>query len=309
MAFSASEAAFEGFRIVRREPVTVLVWAVLELLFSLAIGLTALPMTRDLMAAEQAQTTAAANPWSILSAVGLLYLVLVPLYLLQVTLIGAAVYRTVLRPQEKGVARLKFGADELRLLGLWILMGLLFLVMGIVLLFLIGAAAGAVAAATHSVTAFNSATALGIFLILNLLFLLVFCWLAVRLSLAGPMTFAQRKIRLFGSWKLTKGRFWPLFGCYLLAIVFGLLISLVDVALVGAVNIGAAGGSLTAAANAMMRPDVSSYAAYFSVARILTSVIGAPFAAIHFAVLIAPGAMAYREIAGLSPSQQAEAFA
>jgi hypothetical protein len=37
-------------------------------------------------------------------------------------------------------------------------------------------------------------------------------WLALRLSMAAPMTFADNQFRLFESWTLTKGQGWRLLG-------------------------------------------------------------------------------------------------
>lgn len=51
-------------------------------------------------------------------------------------------------------------------------------------------------------------SALGVFVFL--------IWLAVRLSLASPLTFDTRRVRVFGSFALTRGRFWSLLGAYLL---------------------------------------------------------------------------------------------
>ena len=39
-----------------------------------------------------------------------------------------------------------------------------------------------------------------------------FIWLLVRLSLAVPMTLAEKRIVLFDSFSLTKRHFWPLIG-------------------------------------------------------------------------------------------------
>ena len=58
----------------------------------------------------------------------------------------------------------------------------------------------------------------------------------------------------------------------------------------------------------MFRPDVSSIQAYFTPARLILLPFGAAFGAILWAVVIAPPALAYKEIAGLGPESQAEAF-
>ena len=49
-------------------------------------------------------------------------------------------------------------------------------------------------------------------------------WVFVRLSLAAPMTFDQRRLVVFGSWPFTRGSFWPLVGAYALAIALDVVI-------------------------------------------------------------------------------------
>jgi hypothetical protein len=314
MAFSASESAFEGFRIIRREPILLAVWGGVQLLFSVAITVISLPVMRSVAVKVELPPVSggAANPaaahLAAMSGAGWIYLVLVPVYLLLFSVLGAAVYRTVLRPDDNSLGRLKFGPDELRLTGLWVLIGLVYFGAMLGILLVLGALFAGAAIAGRGSTGATVVVAL-VSLALYLGFFLSYCWVAVRLSLAGPMTFAKGRISLFSSWKLTKGHFWPLFGCYLLAAVFAILIGLVELAIIGALNLGASGGSFTAAATAMTRPDVRSYASYFSIARIVGLVIGAPFAGLFWAVLMAPAAVAYREIAGPRPEDQAEAFA
>lgn len=52
---------------------------------------------------------------------------------------------------------------------------------------------------------------------------LLFVWLyfAVKLSPAGAMTIRDRKVTFFGAWGASKGRFWPVFGAF---IVLGLIL-------------------------------------------------------------------------------------
>jgi membrane-anchored glycerophosphoryl diester phosphodiesterase (GDPDase) len=44
-------------------------------------------------------------------------------------------------------------------------------------------------------------------------------WFQVRLSLAFPLTLLRREIVIGESWRLTRGRFWTLFGAYLVIFV------------------------------------------------------------------------------------------
>lgn len=307
MAFSASEAAFEGFRVVRREPGSVAVWAVVQLIFSAALSLLMLPVMRPLMAvsaANSANRSAGAQAATAMLNVLPLYLVILPLYLLVFAVLSAAVYRAVLRPQDKAFARLRFGADELRLAGVWILLGLLWLgvsmVVGVVLIILAIAVAMASKASPANLVLF-------VLVVYPVIFALL-AWFSVKFSFAAPMTFAQKRIQLFASWKLTKGRFWSLLGCYLLAFVFIVIFWLLALIVDAAVAVGSTGGSITAAAASMFQPDYSSAQAYFTPARLVLLPIGAAVGVLQLTLGFAPAARAYQEIAGLSPESQAEAF-
>ena len=307
MAFSASEAAFEGFRIIRREPVSVAIWAVVLMVFSFAAMALMLPFLRSAMGGFGVTPGATANPAAVaamMGQVGQMYLIGIPLYLLVMSVFNAAVYRTVLRPQETGMGRLRLGGDELRLAGVYVLVGLLFLALSVAIAVIAAIVGVGVAAAFRQTPA---AAAIAI-LLLYLVVLAAFAWVAVRLSFAAPMTFASKRIHLFSSWRLTKGRFWPLLGCYLLAFVFVILIGLVDLAVTSALAFGMSGGSVSRAATGLLQPNYSSLASLLTPLYIARLVVGGVFGVIIWTVMAAAPAAAFREIAGPKPEDQAAAF-
>ena len=306
MAFSASESAFEGFRIIRREPATVAIWAVVLLVLGAIVSATMLPVLGQFAAGITPGATATSPAQ--LAAFGhlmQLYLVVFPLYLVLLSVFTAAIYRVVLRPQDRGFARLKLGADELRLVGLCLLMGLLSIGFSLVVLLVAGALVAGLALAFRT-----SAPAVGVIgaILIYLLMIAAYIWVGVRLSFAAPMTFTQKRIRLFSSWRLTKGRFWPLLGCYLLAWVFMVLVLLVDLVVSGVLMLGAAGGSFSRVATTMFRPDVTSAMNLLSPIFIVRLVVGAVFGVVMWTVALAAPAAAYRAIAAPRPEDQAETF-
>lgn len=124
----------------------------------------------------------------------------------------AAVFRAVLFPAESRFAYLRLGMDELRLFATMLVLSIgsviLFVVAGFVvglLSTLVGAAVGAPFAA----------------FLTGLAMLVLTIWLAVRFSLAGPLTILDRKVIVGPAWRLTRGAFWRLFGAFL---VIGLLL-------------------------------------------------------------------------------------
>jgi hypothetical protein len=299
MAFSATEAAFEGFRLVKREPKSVLAWAAVQLVFGLALTAVMVSVLGPLQAATLSASGTNPDPVAALQNVGRMFGVLAlltPVYLIYIGVVTGAVYRAVLRPEEKGLARLKLGADELRLVGTWLLMGLLYFGMAFVLAFVAAFVTSAAGVRSPLVS------------LLPLLVLLVVALIGVRLSFAGPMTFAERKIRLLSSWRATKGKFWPLLGCYVLAFIFVLIIYLVLASIGFAGALASAGGSPTQAVQALFRPQVGSLQSYFTPVRLGLAVVSAGLSASMYAIMLAPAARAYKDIAGVTPQSQADAF-
>jgi hypothetical protein len=124
--------------------------------------------------------------------------------------------------------------------------------------------------------------------------LALWIFVGVRLSLASPLTFATRRINLFGSWRLTRGIFWPMLGAYLVAFILALVVWLLTLAISAAV--GAAVGGGLGGLQSMMRPDMSSLSAYLTPSRIVVIVVGAVSTALVWPVLLTPAAAIYRSL-------------
>lgn len=295
MAFSASEIAFEGFRLTRERPAAIGLWAVAHLIISVISGvaLTSL-MGADLALIQNFKPDQSGDLESInamLPALGKLYALVIPLALFTGALFTCAALRAVLRPQDSRFGYLRFGVDEFRMILLYIVMVLIYaavlalavigvtlVAMGLGMLVGGGAAAGLLAG------------------------LLTFCvliggaiWLAVRLSLAPALTFTTGSIQLREAWRLTKGRFWQLLGAYFISWVLAVVVSLLGMAIIFAVIAGIGGGF--SALGPVMNPDVSTIAAQFTPTAIAVQILSAVLAALQTAILRTPPALAYREIA------------
>lgn len=312
MQFKVTEAAFEGFRLVRREPRTIAIWAVFSLVASVALvaAMIASGFGRFMGGAAKGATM---TPEAL---TGFLVgeLIAIGGAILIASIMGAAVYRAILRPAEAPLTRLRLGGDELRLVLLSVIMGVVFTGLTVALVIpvgLLGVAIGAGANLGQAGAEPNAGAMAGIVLVVLLGYLLVIAGLvffAVRLSLAGVMTFAERRLRVFESWRLTKGRFWRLLGCYGLTVVLMLPIYMVMMTLYFAITFAFSGGDVGRAMSEIAQPEMTSLAAYLSPARIVYLVLAGAMGGVLNAVMYAPAAAVYRQIADTRPENQAEVF-
>jgi len=319
MTFSATDAALEGFRIARERPMAMVIWALASLVISLVSSVGAVSMFGGtLNQLTEMSGTGSSDPeqaLAMMGQLGLLYLFILPIALLIFSVFTTAVYRAVLRPSDSAFAYLRLGAAELRIAVVLVVLFLLGLVVliGILILFaLVAALLGGVLAMGDG----GGMGAMGVFAVVVLLgyigmfFVSLAFW--TKFSLAGPMTFAEGRIRIFGSWGATKGRFWALFGSYLLAGILGIIVSLlggaISLAIMVAFGGASAGGADFTALLEAMQADYSSLAVFFTPAMLANMVVSALFSALTYAIILAPPAVAYREIVARSSPAVADSF-
>ena len=262
-SFSASDAALEGFHLIRRRWRIVLGWAGFNLLS--LIMLIVLSAMLSVIAGGGRQAMALAG------------LVIGLSVLFAQAILAAAVFRVEMRPEEPAFMHLRLGRDELRLVLIW----LITLTGGWVLWWL-------------SMLAGHAVGAGGIWLELAAMALAVY--FGVRFALTPPIGFAERKVDFPGSWRLTRGRAAPMLGMLALsACLIGLVMVTVMAALAKAIT--ASGGldglaGIFGGAEAMKRhPGLFLLA--FAIEIILTPVL--------WALAMAPLAAAYRAFAGTDP--------
>ncbi|MDP3749679.1 MAG: hypothetical protein Q8Q88_21830 [Phenylobacterium sp.] len=289
-AFSATDAAFEGFRITREKPKVLLIWAGFYLIISLLMPVLLVTMGgQNLMALEAQANNPNADPQAALAnlaALGPLYAILIPVGLAVQAVLAAAVYRAILRPEDTGFGYLRLGQDELRLTVLTLIYFLLSLAAVTIVVLLGGIGAGVAYGLLGS-------PLLGVGL--GLFFLGLLLYVAVRLSLAPVITFAERRISVFESWGLTKGQFWKLLGAYILAIASVVVVLLLAMVIFMAVAAILAGGDI-ASVGKIFSPDLSSVAAYYTPPMVAYTIFGGFLNALYFAVLVSPAAVAYRAL-------------
>lgn len=293
--FSPTDAALEGFRLTRERPRAFATWSVFQFGVSLVMGFVIIKLGgQHLMALESVGASGDADPAAVMAefrALAPLYAVLLPIGLLMMSVVTAAVYRSILEPADDRWGYLRIGADELRLAALRVIY--IFVWGGIVFaVVLVAALAAGLATAVSGAAGGIVGVGVGLFAIGILIYV------AVRLSLAPAITFAEHRISIFESWKLTRGMFWRLLGAYALAvasIVVVALLAMVIFTAVAGVAIMVGGGELTDA-SAAYNPDMTSLSSYFTVLTVAYLAFAGVLAALYYAVITAPGAMAYRAL-------------
>ena len=307
---SILDAAFSGFRLVRRRPGILPYWIGVQLVFGLASGIFFVWSAGGALSQlAQASPQGRPDPGGTLAALGQIapaYLMLIVAWALNYSVYLAAANRALSRPEESRFGYLRFGADELRQLGLvacLILVGVgLYLVMVLAAAVIIGVST-VMMGRPHGISATASLVSILATFVAVLLGLagMVFFW--VRLSLASPITFTTKRINVFGSWSLTRGRFWPILGVQALVLLFIIGISLVGLVLIFAITGVVGGGS---AMTTLFKPNVSSISAYLSPVSLVANLLQMALSGLILPVSLCPAVDIYRRITG--PSDLATVF-
>lgn len=287
MSFSAAQASLEGFRLVRRRPVSFVVWSLLMGATMAAFATGYVWMFRDLAAWI---ATAKANAWQgILPMVGrflLFELSAVIVLVVIVAMIAAAVYRATLSPAQSVFAYLRLGRAELRLIALQLLMMVLTTLSEL-------AAVGVIVGAAVSSLVLVAKILIAIGVVAGLIALVVF--VLVRLSLAGPLIVATDRFDLRRAWAMTRGRFWPLLGMSLLAFLLAMVVSMpaqIPIQLFMMTAMGPVG----AFGAGHIPPDPWSYVRANPALSAVIGVLAILSMGLQLAVQAAPFAAAYRDL-------------
>jgi len=300
MAFSATDAAFEGFRLVRRNPLALVAWTLLYALLTLttvfSLARVAGPMADLIVKAEALEGVTRPPPEQIMALMADFGVVmsqvlwLAPVSLVVGAMLSAAVARGVLKPSGDRFGYLRLGMDEVRVLGVTLVLGIvmgLAAVIGMVVLSVVFAAAEAAGAGAAAIVRL-----IGFFA-----FLCAFVWASVRLSLAVPITVAEKRFAFFDSFGVTKGRFWPLLGMAVIVIVMVMVVQLLSVIVSLPLQVASGLEDWTFGSG----QDAEVIMAALDVTNpwvIGHAVVEAIVAALTVGILYAPFAAAYRDITG-----------
>jgi hypothetical protein len=296
-AISIGDALSEGFGLIRRQPMVVMIWGGLQVLWGLAMMAALSPFSGDLARSTQTlQATEkgrAASSSAVLAAMGpvLQFEGLTLLMGLVSWFVGAvfmcAAYRTTLHPQASAFAFVKLGRPEIMLF----LLGV-----GLYLVLMMGAVIATVPLIILGVIAWTAhaqalAVLVGVAGAVALATLLV--WIVLRLSLAGPMMVQDGRFHLTDAWRLTRGHVGALFAmglCLVVIYLVALTIQLVLTLAFGGAQAGPLLQTLQGKAQAVSLPSLTPGV----IVRYLVSI---PISGCLLAITAAPWARAYRDLA------------
>lgn len=262
--FSASDAALEGFNLIRRRWRVVLGWAGFNLLALVMLVVLTVVLSLVASAASGGGRGAVEVVAGLVAGLGSLAVE---------AILATAVFRLELRPEEPAFLHLRLGRDEMRLAAVWLITLTGF--------WLIGWAAAAVGHALRLGGLWTGllGVALGVYL-------------GLRFLLAAPISFVERRIDFPRSWRLTRGRVAALLGMTVLSFcLIGLIMALVflALALVAAGSAGLEGLSSLFGGMESFKQHPGLYVLEFAVEVVLTPVL--------WVLGMAPAAAAYRALA------------
>ncbi len=197
---SAGSIIEGAFRLVREHPAAVAIWGLPAFLVA------AVPP----LIGSRAPSLFADNPSLVLLDLG---------YFLVTVMLVTASQRAVLQAEKRGFFYLRVGMDEVRMLGLALILAAIFTTGLAVLGMILSEVMPRAAAAGDGVAALTGFAAGWIIMAAS-------AWLLVRLSLTAPLTLLRRKIIIGESWRLTRGRFWTLFGGYFVIFLMVFLLTM-----------------------------------------------------------------------------------
>jgi len=286
----------EGLGLIRRRPVAVLTWGLIQTLVTSGAFTIMAPLYQAFFAQiASAGKTGGAPPdiGAMMHFQSVSWLISIGNYAVAVVLY-CAVFRSVLYPEQRRFAYLRLGAAEFFLF-IVVIMALLGFGAAIFALFIPVFIVAGIGMVTH-------AAYLGVMLgiVGSLAAIAALIYLALRFSLVGPMTVQEGKFVLLESWRLTRGKVGSLF---LLALCIVAILFVGEV-IIGAVLILIGAGALSSAAGGL-----GNLAAFFRqpLAEILSglapflvglAVVWIPFSGCALALMGAPWARAYRDLVG-----------
>ncbi|HLI67499.1 MAG TPA: hypothetical protein VKU90_14145 [Caulobacteraceae bacterium] len=290
---SVGDAINEGFRLIGRAPVPVLLWGFVQVAFAAAVFTILSPVY---MAMFDAARSGAADPAAIQAFSGRAQslqgfsLLIDALQVVLYSVVYCAVFRAVLHPEQSQFAYLRLGMAEL-FFGALFVGGYVVVASGAFAVVLVFAIVIGVLIAVHQVAA---AIVIGVLAVIAMMVALFY--LLLRFALIGPMIVEDGKFHLGDAWRLTRGHVLSLF-------LIGLVLALIALAaeiVIGLVLVAIGLGGLAALAGGFQNiaPFLQQPGALVRLAPLLVifAIIWVPFIGCLSTLMSAPWARAYRDL-------------
>lgn len=242
--FSIGAAIGEAFGLIRRRPLSMWVWGMLLVAPGLIGVALVFPAMSEIFADMPARgDEAAADAMTSRMFGEMMQLQLASMLsnigqLLVMAVVYTAVFRAVLRPNERSVFSLRIGMDELRVAVVGLALGV-GLYAAMLVFIMVGLAIGFAASTAGD----PAALVVTISVMVAIMLIVIFLALA-RVSLIAPASVLYRDFAFAQGWRLAAGRTLPLFGLMLLIflIILAIQVMLVIAAAVVLSSVGILGG-------------------------------------------------------------------
>lgn len=216
--FNATDAVFFGFRLLKRDPLLMVGFIALTTVVAV-IGMQLVWVELVFFTAALEAAMAETDPGLSMQAMSSAYRVLfgsldtwafLIMSVVASTMVQAGALRALVFDRRGGwFAGMQFAGDELRVLVVSVLFGLLVSVVGMVAFFVAIFAATVLAQLNPVIGGLAS-------VVLSIGAVLATVLVGARFCAAAPATIGEAKLVLLGSWSLTKGRSWGLLGAFVI---------------------------------------------------------------------------------------------
>lgn len=284
-----------GVRLLREQPRIVAIWGAVYLVVAIISTMVMQPWTAAMVELQQQgmQPGAAKPPPGAFGAIFLLYLGFVVLAVVAF----AAVVRAVVQPAGDRFAYLRLGMDELRLIGLGLVLMIGALLLEIVAIIAIALASAVVGAMAGEMAAFVTIGLLSIVLLCGAIYV------QLRLSLSGALTVMRGRIAIRDSWRMTRGHCWTLAGVFVTLGLLFLLAAIVAIAMTSPDLLVAYARLDAQAVTAVAQQQIARQAAGLSAGMIVTMALSAAVTTILGVITCGAVATAALELGGAEPGE------
>jgi hypothetical protein len=295
---SIGDAVGTGFEIIRRKPLVVLSWGLIELLFAAAtlalFGSVYVDIITQAWANAQNGTSTSPEALArVMQMQGASFLLSFGGGFVRIVVL-CAVFRSVLHPEASRFAYLRVGAAEVFLFLLLFAAYIAFVMALIIPAIFFGIVIAALAM-SHAGAA---AAIVGVVAVIALL--VAIFYVALRFSLVGPMMVDDGKFHLFDAWALTRRH---VAGLFLVALILFAILIIGEI-VVGLVLMLSGLGVLSSAAGgvthieAFFHQPVPVILGALAPFLVIMGIVWVPVTGCAFAIAGAPWAKAYRDLSG-----------